>query len=312
MTAVVSWIKPPALHAGDLIGICAPSGPVDVGRLARGVAELEALGFRVRVPDGIGERLRFTAGSVERRLRELHALLADDEVAGIVCARGGAGSGALLRSLDAGLVDAHPKVFVGYSDATSLHLWLNARGLVTFYGPMASREFADGAYDRDSFLRAVTGEGGPYATEADDLVPLRPGSAKGRLVGGCLSILAAAAGTPWALSPIEEPVILFVEDVDEPPYRIERMLVQLRESRGLEGVSGIVLGDMKGCAPPIHADYALDSVILDALAGLDVPVALGLSSGHASGPAVTIPLGVRARLTVGEEARLEILESGVA
>ena len=308
----MTWVKPRALRGGDLVGVCAPAGPVDRDRLARGVAELESLGFRVRVPDGVGERLRFTAGSAERRLGELHALVSDAEVAGIVCARGGAGSGALLGRLDPGLVAAHPKVFVGYSDATFLHLWMHARGLVTFHGPMAARELADGSYDRDSFLRAVTGEGAPYVSEVDDLIPLRPGAGKGRLLGGCLSILAAAAGTPWALGRHEEPALLFIEDVDEPPYRIDRMLVQLRESGAFDGAAGIVFGDMKGCAPPMLADYALEDVILDALAGLDVPIALGLSSGHAAGPAVTLPLGVRARLTVGAETRLEILEAAVS
>jgi muramoyltetrapeptide carboxypeptidase len=281
-------------------------------RLARGVAEIESLGFRARVPDGIGERLRFTAGSVLRRVEEIHALLADDEIAAIVCARGGAGAGALLRHLDPRLVRAHPKAFVGYSDATFLHRWFAAEHLVTFHGPMAARELADGIYDRDSFLRTLTGEGGPYVSEAEDLVPLRAGSARGRLLGGCLSILAAAAGTPWALAAADEPTILFIEDVDEPPYRVDRMLLQLRESGGLAGVAGIVFGDMKGCAPPIRADFGLEEVILEALSGLDIPIALGLSSGHASSPAVTLPLGVRARLHCGADTRLEIMESAVS
>ncbi|MFI5184839.1 MAG: LD-carboxypeptidase, partial [Vicinamibacteria bacterium] len=288
------------------------AGPVDMDRLARGVAEIEGLGFRARVPDGIGERLRFTAGSVERRVAELEALLADDEVSAIVCARGGAGAGAMLRHLDPRLALAHPKAFIGYSDATFLHRWFGVHGLVTFHGPMAARELADGTYDRDSFLRTLTGEGGPYATEADDLVPLRSGSARGRLSGGCLSILAAAAGTPWALTASDEPAILFIEDVDEPPYRVDRLLFQLRESGGLEGVGGIVFGDMKGCTPPMRADFGLEDVILEALSGMEIPIALGLSSGHASSPAVTLPFGVRARLTCGAETRLEILEPAVS
>src|SRR4029077_823823 len=135
--------------------------------------------------------------------------------------------------------------------------------------------------------------------------------AEGRLVGGCLSILAAAAGTDWALSPGGEDTILFLEDVDEPPYRIDRMLLQLRESDGLAGGRGVVFGDMKGCSTSVSADYGLEDVIREALAGLEVPVALGLSSGHATGPGVTLPLGVRARLVCGEEARFEVLEPAV-
>ena len=306
------WTRPAALKPGDLVGIAAPAGAVDVDLLARGVAELESLGFRVRAGDSVAARHRFAAGTIERRVGELHELLADDEVAGIVCARGGAGSGGLLRHLDVSLVAAHPKVFVGCSDVTFLHLWFRELGLVTFHGPMAAGDLARGRYDRDSFLRAVTGEGGPFVTESDDMVVLRSGSARGRLVGGCLSILASAAGTPWALRPGGDPSILFLEDLDEPPYRVDRMLLQLRESGGFDGVVGVVFGDMKGCAPPFSASFTLEDVILDALDGLDVPIALGLSSGHASSPAITLPLGVPARLSCGTEARLEILEPAVS
>lgn len=306
------WVRPPALRPGDLVGIAAPAGAVDVERLARGVAELQSLGFRVRADEGLGARHRFAAGTLERRLRELNELLADDEVAGIVCARGGAGSGALLRHLDASLVRARPKVFVGCSDVTFLHLWFRSLGLVTFHGPMGAGDLARGTYDRDSFLRAVAGEGAPFATESDDMVALRPGSARGRLVGGCLSILASAAGTPWALTTAGDPSILFLEDVDEPPYRVDRMLRQLRETGAFDGVVGVVFGDMKGCTPPFSASFTLEDVILDALDGLEVPVALGLSSGHASGPAVTLPLGVSGRLSCGTEARLEVLEPAVS
>jgi len=249
---------------------------------------------------------------VERRLAELHALVADDEVAGIVCARGGAGAGSLLRGLDIDLLAAHPKVFVGYSDITFLHQRLNNEGLVTLYGPMAAVEFASGSYDRESFLGSVGGSGALYSSGPDELLPLRAGTGEGRLRGGCLSVLAAAAGTPWALEHRGESTLLFLEDVDEAPYRIDRLLVQLRESGLLDHVSGIVLGDMKGCSPPLREAYALEDVILSALEGLDVPIALGLSSGHASGPNLTIPLGVRARLRCGEEARFEILEPAVA
>lgn len=285
---------------------------MDAKRLEKGSAELRGLGFEVRVPEGILERTRFTAGGVERRRAELHALFADDAVAGIVCARGGAGAGALLEGLDADLLRAHPKAFVGYSDITFLHLLLNGLGLVTFHGPMVATDFAARTYDRDSFLRALTGAGGPYASEPDDLLPLRAGAAEGRLHGGCLSLLAAAAGTPWALRTGGEDTLLFLEDLDEPPYRIDRLLIQLRASGAFEGLRGIVFGDMKGCAPPIDADFSLEDVILDALAGLDIPVALGLSSGHASSPNLTLPLGVRARLECGEGAQLEVLEAAVA
>jgi len=284
---------------------------VDEERLQRGVAELESLGFRVRVPDGILESARFTAGSVDRRVAELGTLFEDTQLAGIFCARGGAGAGQLLARLDAELLARYPKVFVGYSDITFLHLLLGRAGLVTFHGPMVARDLADAEYDRASLLAAVTGEGAPYASGEDDLLPLRAGSAEGVLRGGCLSILAGAAGTPWSLRPDPEGTLLFLEDVDEPPYRIDRLLWQLRRSGAIDGVRGVVFGDMRGCSPPLSADWPLEEVLLDALAGLDVPVALGLSSGHAASPNLTLPLGVRARLECGGTARFEILERAV-
>jgi muramoyltetrapeptide carboxypeptidase len=177
---------------------------------------------------------------------------------------------------------------------------------------MVAHELASGAYHRESLLWALTGEGAPYVTEDGELETLREGTAEGRLRGGCLSLLAAAAGTPWALGPHDD-TILFVEDVDEPPYRIDRMLFQLRHTGALHGVRGIVFGDMRGCAPKMDAAYTLEDVIREALADLEVPIALGLSSGHTRSPNVTLPLGVRARLVCGADgARFELLEPAVA
>jgi muramoyltetrapeptide carboxypeptidase len=277
------------------------------------VAELEGLGLRVRVTEGSTGRLFFTSGPAARRRDEMHALLADDEVRAIVCARGGAGASGLLPLLDPALVRRHPKALLGCSDVTFLHLFLERLDLVSLHGPMAAGDLARGSYDRPSLRHALFGEGAPYATEADDLEALRAGEGEGILLGGCLSILASAAGTPWALRPRSEGTILFLEDVHERPYRIERMLRQLRQSGAFAALRGIVFGDMKGCAPKADEDYALEGVILEALEGLEVPVALGLSSGHTTLPALTLPLGVRARLTCDEAtARFEVLEPALA
>ena len=309
----MTWTRPRALRTGDVVGVCAPGGAVDAARLDKGIAELRAMGFEVRAGEGLRERSRFAAGNVERRLAELQGLILDDAVAGIICARGGAGAGWLLPRLDAELLRAHPKVFIGYSDITLLHLYWNRLGVVTFHGPMVAWELATRAYDRASLLAAVAGQGAPYASDADELVPLRAGTAEGTLRGGCLSLLAAAAGTPWALRTGGEPTLLFIEDVDERPYRIDRLLMQLRLSGALDDVVGIVFGDMKGCAPALDADYSLEDVILEALGGVEVPIALGLSSGHTPHPFVTLPLGVKARLACeGDDARFEVLESAVS
>jgi muramoyltetrapeptide carboxypeptidase len=307
--------KPRALRPGDLIGVAAPAGPVEADRLSRGVTELEALGFAVRVTDGVLDRHGFTAGTVESRVRQLHGLFADPEVAAIVCARGGAGAGRLVARLAPELVRRHPKVLVGYSDITWLHLALGHLGITSLHGPMAARDLADGepAYDRASLWQGLTGDGGHFVSRAGELRTLRPGTGEGIVRGGCLSILAAAAGTPWALQPAGEPTILFIEDVDEPLYRIDRMLLQLQASGGLDGVRAVVFGEMKGCAPAIDAGHSLADVLLESLEGFDVPVFLGLASGHTSRPNVTLPLGVPARVRCGASgAEIEILEAPVS
>ncbi len=303
--------KPRALVPGDLIAVAGPASPVDPERLARGVAELEGLGFAVRVAEGVLDRAGFTAGSAQSRLDQLHALFADPEVRAIVCARGGAGVLHLLPGLDLALLRARPKLVVGYSDITVLHLVLSQLGMPGLHGPMAAWELADGegAYDRASLWHALTGEGEPWAS-GPGLRPLRDGVAEGVLRGGCLSLLAACAGTPWALQTAGEPTVLFLEDVDEAPYRLDRLLRQLRHSGALAGVVGVVFGEMRGCQPSPPSRYRLEDVLLEALGGVDLPMAIGLPSGHVSTPNVTLPLGARARLECGDEAaRLQLCEA---
>ncbi len=306
--------KPRAAGPGDLVAVAAPAGPVDADRLDRGVAELESLGFRVRVADGVLARRGFTAGSADDRLAQLHALFADPAVRAIFCARGGAGSVHVVPRLDGGLLRADPKLLVGYSDVTALHLVLDRLGLTSLHGPMVARELADGAaaYDAPSLWRGVSGEGFPWTSPPGAIVPLRGGSAEGILRGGCLSLLAASVGTPWALDTSAEPTILFCEDLDERPYRVDRMLRQLRLAGALVGVKGIVLGEMKGCAAGPEDGYTLEEILLEALDGLALPVASGLPSGHATRPNLTLPLGVRTRLECDEEsARLVVEEAAV-
>jgi muramoyltetrapeptide carboxypeptidase len=300
-------LRPRALQKGDLVGVCAPSGPLDGERLRAGVTLLERLGYRVRADEGLLQRSRLNAGSVARRVAELHSLAADDEVAAILCARGGAGAGWLLGHLDPDVFRSHPKIFLGYSDATFLHLFLGRLGIPTFYGPMVAVDLPEILFDAPSLWGALEG-GGRYRAEIGSV---RSGAAEGILRGGCLSILASACGTPYALEGLPGPTILFLEDVDEPPYQIDRMLYQLRESGALRGVTGVVFGEMKGCGVRPGEPYTLKDVVQDALEGLDVPIAWGLPSGHTTGPTATLPFGVAARLACGESAHFEILEDAV-
>lgn len=292
------------------MGVCAPSSAVDAGRLAEGARALEALGLRVLLPEGLLERELYNAGPAARRLEELYALFEDDQVQGVVCARGGAGLVHLLPALELDRLLASPKVFLGYSDVTPLHVALGARGLVTFHGPMVASDLPDpGRVHLESFLAAVMRDAPRYETRLESL---RPGQAEAPLVGGCLSMLAALEGTPWALRP-EEDVLLFLEDVDEPPYRVDRLLWQLRHAGALERVRGIVFGAMQGCESDPDVGWGLRDVLDRALAGLDLPVAFGLSSGHVSQGNVTLPLGVRARLEAGAQgARFAILEDATS
>lgn len=294
------------------MGVCAPSGVVAAEPLARGVAALEELGLRVRVPEGlVGARDLFMAGSVTRRLDELHALYDDPAVTAIVCARGGAGVLQLLPHLDVRRLLAQPKILVGYSDVTPLHALLNQHGQVTFHGPMVARDFAEGLVEHDSFRAAVMGEGAPLALAGEPLAALHAGVGEGVLLGGCLSLLAALCGTPWALRPSAD-ALLFLEDWDEPPYRIERLLWQLRRTGLFERARGVVFGELRGCFPGADVPYRLEDVLRRALEGLDVPVAVGLPSGHTTRPNVTLPFGVRARLECGADGvRFEVLETAV-
>jgi muramoyltetrapeptide carboxypeptidase len=174
---------------------------------------------------------------------------------------------------------------------------------------MLARDFADGLADVDSF-RAALMDGAPQAFEGEPLRPLRAGAAEGVLRGGCLTLLAALCGTPFTPR-FGGDTLLFIEDWDEPPYRLERLLWQLRAAGLFERPRGVVFGEMQGCAARPGLPYSLDDVLLRALDGLDIPIAIGLASGHTTRPNLTLPLGVTARLTCGATARLELPEAGV-
>jgi muramoyltetrapeptide carboxypeptidase len=308
VSAASGWLLPRALRPGDLLGVAAPSGAVEAASLAAGSRALEGLGFRVRVSERALERELFAAGGARRRADELHALFEDPEVAGVMCARGGAGAMELLEHLQPLLFRRNPKAFVGYSDATLLHSFLNRLGLVTFHGPMVATELGSGSYDAGSFARALGDGRAPWSVEAAGTRTLRAGEARGRLRGGCLSLLAAASGTGWEQAPPDaaEGAILLLEDAKEPPYRLHRLITQLAQSGALRGVGGIVFAEMRGCEPAAEDGYSLEDVLLHALDGFEGPVALGLPSGHSATPMLTLPLGAPVRLVCGPEARLEV------
>ncbi len=290
-------IKPRALRTGGTIGIAAPGSPVQREMLLKGAAELERLGYRVRYRDDIFASEGLFAGSHERRTAEFLEMLEDPSVDAIVCARGGYGCNYVAERLLSRPLPA-AKIVVGCSDVTTLlgTLWKRA-GWITFHGPMAAGDFARGAYDAQSFALAT--QGAQREWQAGVAQALVPGRAEGLLLGGCLSLLAASLGTPREIDWPDS--IVFLEDVGEKAYRLDRLLFHLREAGKFEGVRGIVFGEMKDCPDA-------EATIRRVLGELKIPMAFGLPSGHTNGGSICLPLGVAARL---EDGRLTILEEAV-
>ena len=305
-------VKPPALRPGDTVGIVAPASNLKRPDLDAGCEALRRTGYCPFFFDTILEQDLYFAGSVERRVRELEEMFVRDDVRAIVCARGGYGAQYLLRQLDLEKIKLHPKIFVGYSDITSLLTYLvDTAGLVAFHGPMAAKDWAhaDGV-DLASWQAALSG------SDAWD-VALRPGvcgivdgNAEGVLYGGCLSILVASLGTPYEIKTTG--TILFVEDLAAKPFQIDRMLMQLKLAGHFEGVRGIIFGEMLDCVQSANQGYTLQDVVTRVVGSLGVPVAFGVRSGHVSSGNITLPFGVRAKLSVrGGHVTLRILEPSV-
>jgi muramoyltetrapeptide carboxypeptidase len=306
--------KPPAVAPGVSIAIVAPASAAQPERIERGLAALEALGFTPKLASNalLREPLYF-AGTAAERLADLHAAFSDPATGAVMALRGGYGANYLLDGLNLPTIAAHPKPFLAYSDLTGIQLHLlDHLGLPAFHGPMLAADFClpDGIH-LDSFRAALGGE--PYTVgSAEGLRALKHATQKtvtGTLYGGCLSILVSLLGTPW--EPATENKLLFVEDVGVKPYQIDRMLWQLRAAGKLAGACGIIFGEMLDCVSAGAAPDLLDRAILNALDGLDIPIAIGLRSGHVSRQNVTLTFGVAAELTLTDEPTLTILEPAV-
>src|SRR5258706_6035874 len=311
----VPRVKPPALKPGDTVGIVAPASNVKRSDLEAGCEGLRRAGYRPFYLDSILEQDLYFAGSVDRRARDLEEMFARDEVRAIVCARGGYGANYLLEELDLEKIKAHPKIFVGYSDLTTLLTYFSdAAGLVTFHGPMVAKDWVhdDDGVDLISWQAALAGTAAwePALGAGSGAKGLVEGTAEGILYGGCLSILVASLGTPYEIR--TEGTILFLEDVAAKPFQIDRMLMQLKLAGKLDGVQGIVFGEMRDCVQTANQGYTLEEVVLRVVGDLGVPVAYGVRSGHVTAGNITLPIGVRAGLTVRDgQVRLKILEAAV-
>ncbi len=313
-------LKPKRLQAGDTIGIVAPASPLfPEDKLEKAKAYLQSLGYTVKMGQHIKKMRGYLAGSDDERADDINRMFADKSVKAIFCLRGGYGSPRLLRRLDYNLIRRNPKIFVGFSDITALCCAIFAKtGLITFSGPMlVSDMVSPDEYSQYHLWRMLTNArryGRFINHETHRLVGLRSGEAKGRLIGGNLSLLTALIGTPYL--PNMRKALLYFEDIGEEPYRIDRMLSQFENAGILEKLSGLIIGQMTDCFEDDDEkpSLTLEEVMDDYLAWWSngVPVCTNLSYGHTKHK-LTLPIGARAKLTVrGRQAKLELLETVVS
>ena len=308
----MSLTRPRALRSGDRLAIVAPASPFDRGEFDAGIEEVRRLGFEPVFDERVFARRGFVAGDPGLRAQVLREALADPSIAGVLCVRGGYGSVQVLPLLDAAQVAAARKPIVGYSDLTSLLVFVTGQaGLVAFHGPTVAGRLGRGerGYDRATFLAALSGAAPIGEVGGSALSTVRPGEAAGPLFGGTLTQLLASLATPFAFDP-PPGYVLFLDEVNERPYRLDRMLVQLRLAGLLARASAVVFGELPGCDEPGGSPTAAD-VVRDVLGDFRGPVAMGLPSGHTNGRALTLPLGVTCTVRASTEAHLVIEEAAV-
>lgn len=304
--------KPRALRPGDRIAVVAPASNSTRDELDRGVAELVRLGYDPVYSDALFERGWLSAGPGELRARDFMRAWSDPSIGALIALRGGYGSVELLPHLVAAEVRQSPKLFIGYSDMTTVLAWLTTTcGVTALHGPMLEHRLSNGGagYDERSF-RALLQGGEGLRLAPDGLDVLRPGSRSGPLLGGTLTLLAASLGTPYAFDPPPGSV-LFIEDVGERPYRLHRMLTQLRLSGVIDRAGALVFGEMRGCDEP-SGDVTARQVIGAFTEAFEGPVVYGFPSGHTQGPCWTLPFGVAVRVETSPHPCLVVEESPVA
>lgn len=304
------------LKFGDTLGLIAPSGAVrqsDAVELA--IKETERMGFRVKLGESAGKKYGYLSGSDEIRAKDINAMFYDDEVDAIVCLRGGYGAMRILDKLDYDMIAKHPKIFMGFSDITALHIaLLNRCDLVTFHGPMAAANWANKPLDdfsKVSMYRALMNTepiGELSNPDGYQKQTVNPGKADGLLVGGNLMLITSSLGTPWEIDTKDR--IIFIEEVGERTYCVDRMLTQLRLAGKFDDCTGIVFGDFADC-PIEYPEFGLtlEEIIRDVVAPCGKPVFTGLRCGHCT-PKLTLPFGVRCRMDA-VQCTLTVLESAV-
>lgn len=304
-------IKPPHLRVGDTVGLIAPAGIVDAEDIAAAQRSLSGLSLKVKLGVHILDRYGYLAGKDSDRARDLNAMFTDKSVKAIIAMRGGWGCNRILPLLDYTSIRSHPKILMGYSDITSLLLAINARSrLITFHGPVATSSWNQFTLDylqRILFHReAVTMQNSQNSEmQAQSIVG---GKAKGKLLGGNLSVLSAMVGSPYL--PSWHKSILFLEEIGEDVYRVDRMLTQLKNAGILNQIAGLIFGQCTNCSPGDQPNFTLMQVLQDHLIPLGVPTWYGSMIGHIRDK-FTIPVGGEVEINA-DTGTIQMLDAAVS
>lgn len=305
-------LKPRALAPGSRLAVVAPASPFERAEFDAGIEEIRRLGFVPVFDESVFARRAYVAGPPGVRASAIHAGWSDPSIAGLIAVRGGYGSAQVLPLLDPVLARRAAKPFIGYSDLTALLTFLTIKcEMVAFHGPMLAGRLGLGevGYVRDSFEKALCHAEPMGELSTASVETMKPGEARGMLLGGTLSQILASVGTPYAFAPPND-YVLFLDEVGERPYRLDRMLTQLRQTGLLARAAAVVVGELPRCDEEAGTPTA-QTVVADVLADFPGPVLFGFPSGHTTGPAMTLPFGVAARVIGGPLPRLIIEESAV-
>ncbi len=310
-------VKPKKLLKGDLIGIISPaSSPDDLTKINKGVEYLESLGYKAAVGKNVGKTNGYLAGTNAERIEDLHSMFSNKEVKAVFTVRGGYGSIRLLDKIDYDLIRKNPKIFVGYSDINALQLaFLKQCGLVTFSGPMVAVDFHNevSPFTEENFWKMITSDkkiGKLHNPNEERFFHLTEGKGEGKIIGGNLTIISSMMGTEYL--PEFDKSILLLEDINEPPYKVDRMLNQLKLAKVFRKLKGIILGRFVNCYEPdeMKNSLTLNEVIEEYFHSLKIPVIYNFKHGHIKDN-LTIPLGLNASVNAGKGI-VEITESGVS
>lgn len=301
-------IRPCKLNPGDKVGVVAPAGPVDKTQLRNGLDVISEMGFEPVLGKYVYARSRFLAGTDLQRAQDIMDMVSNHEIKAVFCARGGYGAGRILEHLDAKVIRAHAKIFVGSSDITLLLHYLHRHcGVIGFHGPMVAGSFgrAPMKQSREQFKNILMGK--PTSLYCRKAKVFSKGSAEGKITGGCLTLLCRSLGTPYEIQTRNR--ILFMEDVGEPLYKLDGMLWQLKAAGKFKGARGIILGEMANCKPQKPGDGKLEDVLADLFPKPDIPVLTHCPIGH-SKEIWTLPFETRATLDTSSKS-LELKNCGV-